>query len=103
MRHAVVLALTCSAFWIGAAHAQAGDTAAGRAVAQLYCTACHGEVTRPDQRAPAFATIASERARTNAEMTTWLLDPHPPMPDVRLSIPEIRDVILYIRSLAPPR
>ncbi|NBS35202.1 MAG: cytochrome c [Methylocystaceae bacterium] len=81
----------------------AGDLRHGKTIAQRWCAACH--VVVPEQSAawadaPSFSDIARRRADKEA-LARFLIDPHPPMPDMHLSRQEIDDIVSYIRSLDP--
>lgn len=92
----------------GAACAQAaqtpmqGDAAAGARVAQRGCAACHAlpgnERAMPDI-GPTFLSIARDPQRTRGYITGWLMNPHPPMPNLSLTVREIADLAAYIESL----
>jgi hypothetical protein len=48
---------------------------------------------------PTFTSIA-RRLPTDAEVLAgFIIDPHPPMPDLGLSREDIRDVLAYIATL----
>ena len=99
-RPAVAAALLVSQPWTAA---QAGDAAHGRVIAKRWCAACH--VVAPDQTsasvdAPPFADVAKRR-RDDKELSAFLADPHPKMPDMSLTRKEIDDIVAYIRSLDP--
>lgn len=92
-------AIICAA----AASAQAGDARRGAVVAKRWCASCH--VVSPEQTsasadAPSFADIAHRRT-DKKQIANFLVDPHPPMPDMHLSRKEIDDIVTYIRSLDP--
>ena len=80
----------------------AADAAHGEQIARRWCASCH--LVAPDQKkasadvAP-FATLAKDK--TNAQLADFLTDPHPKMPDLKLSRDEIGDLVAYIRTLAP--
>lgn len=81
--------------------AAASDPAQGEQIARRWCAACH--VVSADQKqanadVPSFFDIA--RRKTNGDLTSFLTDPHPKMPDISLSRQEIADITAYIRSLA---
>jgi mono/diheme cytochrome c family protein len=94
---AIILALTSPAF------AAPPDPTQGEQIARRWCAACH--VVSADQKqanadVPSFANIA--KRKTNGDLTSFLTDPHPKMPDMSLSRQEIADITAYIRSLAAP-
>lgn len=91
-----VLALTAPVF--------AADVANGEKIARRWCASCH--VVSADQKSasadvPGFAAIAAKKYPTKT-LATFLTDPHPVMPSMALSQPEIADIIAYIRTLGPP-
>jgi mono/diheme cytochrome c family protein len=78
------------------------DPAQGETIAKRWCAACH--VVAADQKqasadVPSFFDIA--KRKTSADLTSFLTDPHPKMPDMSLTREEIADLTAYIRSLAP--
>ena len=84
------------------AHA-GGDAARGAVIAKRWCVNCH--VVSADQTSakvdvPTFADIARRRQDDRA-LSRFLVDPHPPMPNLNLTRQEIDDVVAYIRSLDP--
>lgn len=84
------------------ASAAAPDPAQGEKIAKRWCAACH--VVASDQKrasadVPSFFDIA--KRKTTGDLTTFLTDPHPKMPDMSLTRAEIADISAYIHSLAP--
>jgi cytochrome c2 len=78
----------------------AADPETGLRIAKRWCAECH--VVTPDQTrakadVPPFATIA--KRKTIKELTIFLSDPHPKMPDMSLSRNEIADIVAYIKTL----
>jgi mono/diheme cytochrome c family protein len=105
MRHLAIhplLALSAFAFLSTQPAAAASDPDQGERIAQRWCAACH-VVAENQKRAsadvPSFFDIA--KRKTNGDLTSFLTDPHPKMPDMNLSRQEIADITAYIRSLAP--
>ena len=98
-----LLASALTAPFAGAAAAQAGLD--GRALARSWCSSCH--VVEPGLKgtdiAPSFITIANDPAYTRRRIENWLFDPHPPMPQLHLSRPEIESVTSYILGLRGKR
>ena len=81
-----------------------GDPEAGHALALRWCTACH-VVDRAGEGAdagPAFPSLLADGERTADEIRGWLVDPHPPMPNLALTRQEIEDVVAYLQNLARP-
>lgn len=98
---AIVIAAAAA---LAAGGAAAQDAAAGRALAERWCAACHVVVERQGAAtdiAPAFSAIAADAGRTDAWLRGWISDPHPPMPDPGLSRAQIDDVVAYLSSLRP--
>ena len=80
---------------------QRGDVARGAVIAKRWCVNCH--VVAPDQTSgkvdvPTFADIARRRTDDRA-LSSFLVEPHPPMPNLNLTRQEIDDVVAYIRGL----
>lgn len=80
-----------------------GDPVHGGAIARRWCAACH--VVASDQKtaqadAPSFGDVAKRRT-DDKELSVFLADPHPKMPDMHLSRREIEDIVAYIRTQAP--
>jgi len=77
----------------------AGDAAAGRRTADTWCVGCH--LTGDEQKAalvdaPTFPDIA--KRMTPEALRAFLFNPHPPMPQFRLTRRDIEDLIEYIES-----
>lgn len=80
----------------------AGDTENGETLARVWCSSCH--VVAEDQSAasadvPTFRSIARNPLTTPDRLAQFLEDPHPVMPDMNLSRPEVADIVAYIMSL----
>lgn len=92
--------------WPSPGAAQGGDAVLGEALARRWCGGCHALGARPagplNDAAPGFAAIAARPGMTASRIAAFLRHPHPPMPDLALSAPEIADVAAHIASLAPP-
>ena len=83
------------------APAVAGDPATGAVIAKRWCASCHVVVkdqTAASADAPSFYDVAQRRT-DRKKIANFLIDPHPPMPDMHLSRKEIDDIVSYIRSL----
>jgi len=79
-----------------------GDAVEGREIAERWCSSCH--MVAPDQAqtsadVPTFMEIARSVDGEFAVLEGFLIDPHPPMPDMSLTRQEIRDVIAYFATL----
>ena len=82
----------------------AADAVNGEKLARRWCEPCH--VVAADQRevtseAPPFSSIATRPGFDAAKIATFLLDPHPKMPDMSLTRNEAADLASYIATLAP--
>jgi len=80
-----------------------GDVAAGRHLAETWCSSCH--VVDPalqrgtDNGVPTFSAIAGMASTTPLALHAFLQTPHAQMPDLHLSRDEIDDLTAYILSL----
>jgi cytochrome c len=85
----------------GAQQTPPGDPEAGSTLARQWCASCH--LVSADQasagEAPPFATIARRSPDAVGALTAFLMNPHPPMPDMSLTRAEIRDLLAYIATL----
>ena len=83
--------------------ASADDPVAGKNLAVDVCSGCH--LVAPEQRGPvsdgvpAFAALAADTSMTDARLRSFVVDPHPAMPQVQLTATEIDAIVAYIRSL----
>ena len=89
----------------GRADAQA-DAGRGQALAQQWCSQCHG--IRPSEPsansdAPTFSAIAAEPSATPYALRTFLRVPHPTMPNFIIKPDDIDDIVGYITSLKPQK
>jgi mono/diheme cytochrome c family protein len=81
----------------------AGDAAKGGVLSKRWCASCHvvdKAQTSASADAPSFFDIAHRRT-DKKQIANFLVDPHPPMPDMHLSRKEIDDITSYIRGLDP--
>lgn len=83
----------------------------GLELAQKFCTGCHvvesSASTTVPAGVPTFRGIANRPGQTGQHIKDVLIQPHPPMPDIHLSAPEIQNIIAYLETLrtdksAPP-
>ena len=79
------------------------NVAAGRALAETWCSSCHAinpaNDGKPGNMAPSFAAIARMKSMTPMALRVFLQTPHSRMPDLRLSQQEIDHLSSYIFSL----
>ena len=92
------------ATWVCHANAQEiGDAAAGRRLAETWCSSCHLVTASPggavSNGAPTFAAIADMKSTTVLSLRAFLQTPHARMPDLHLSRDEIDDLAGYILGL----
>ena len=80
--------------------AMAADAANGENIARRWCAFCH--IVASDQRqgteAKPFGDIANRPGFDAAQLALFLLNPHPPMPNMGLSRSEAADLAAYIAS-----
>lgn len=82
------------------------DAAKGLVLAEKLCSNCH--LVRPDldgaaiADVPTFMAIANDPDQTHQRLTGFMVAPHPPMPDTRLTRAEILHLIAYLDSLRDP-
>ena len=104
-----ILFLIGSFAMIGIAGAALGQGMTGNAregadIAERWCAACHlvsEDQARAPVDAPTFMSIADRSPEAIDALAGFLMDPHPPMPDLSLTRAEIRDLLAYIESLRP--
>jgi cytochrome c len=84
---------------------RAGDAENGKALATRWCGNCHQVGTRmPVQDAvPPLREVAAQPYATKQWLTTWLTNPHPPMPKLDLTRREIDDLVAFLLTLRTPR
>lgn len=104
MTHAFYAAITSALLALVLAQpASASDALNGAGLAKRWCAECHAvsqAQPRAQADAPSFASISA--SRKVAEITSFLRQSHPQMPDMNLSRDEIADLIAYMHTLAPP-
>jgi mono/diheme cytochrome c family protein len=80
-----------------------GDVAAGKRLAETWCSSCH--VIAPSAHSgastgvPTFAAVARMSSTTPLSLRAFLQTPHARMPDLHLSRDETDNLIAYILSL----
>jgi mono/diheme cytochrome c family protein len=96
--YSAIIFLALTAFPL---NAFAADTRKGEIIAKRWCAACHlvaTDQTLANSDTPSFAAIARKKLPA-AQLTAFLTDPHPKMPNMSLSRSEIADIVAYIKSL----
>ena len=79
-----------------------GDAERGGLLAERWCSTCHIVSDTQEQattEAPTFQSIAERSPEAIDALAAFLMDPHPPMPDLSLTREDIRDLLSYIESL----
>ena len=102
-RVALIAAFLLAASPLPLAAQEIGDAAAGKHLAETWCSTCH-VVTPSSQRGtatgvPTFAAIARMPSTTQMSLRAFLQTPHARMPDLHLSHDETYNLIAYILSL----
>jgi mono/diheme cytochrome c family protein len=99
----LLIALLLAATIPRAAAQELGDVAAGRLLAQTWCSSCHVIDPAPlrsvDNGAPPFVSVARMASTTPLSLHAFLQTPHAGMPDLHLSRNETDDLSGYILSL----
>ena len=86
--------LTCASEAAFAANPDNGSTLARR-----WCTGCHvvsGDQIKGTDIAPSFASIADRPDFNIEKLASFLLEPHPKMPNMALSPEEVKDISAFI-------
>lgn len=79
----------------------AGNAEAGKQLVQNSCTACHApmDTVHASDQAPPLSFLAHDRKADPRWVRGWLMDPHPPMPNIMLSRQQVADVMAYLATL----
>jgi mono/diheme cytochrome c family protein len=89
---------------VGSAAAQeAGDPAAGHALASKFCSSCHivGAERVGSDAAPPFRAIAADPNKSFIELHAWRGPMHPVISNLSLTRQQIADINAYLDSLRP--
>jgi len=84
--------------------AEAADRGQGKTLAQALCVNCHS-VEPTDQQAevtvgiPSFMAIANKEGQSESNLRSFIMNPHPPMPQVQFTTHELDNIVAYILSL----
>jgi mono/diheme cytochrome c family protein len=71
----------------------------GSTLVQRWCTGCHivsGDQIKGTDIAPSFASISERPDFNAAKIASFLLEPHPKMPNMALSPDEAKDISAFI-------
>lgn len=96
------LPAACVLLVLGTATATPADEiAAGRDLAERWCTGCHivGPGIRGGTVGPEFEAVAARPDQSRAALSSWMVAPHPPMPDLNVTPQEASEIAAYIMSL----
>lgn len=100
----IIILSVGATFLASATAALAGEPVLGRQVAQKLCVNCH--IIEPDGKAkvvnpavPTFMAVAAMADQSESTIRAYLIDPHPPMPDPKLTTNELDNIAAYIMSL----
>jgi cytochrome c len=96
--------LSGACFLASSATALAGDAKLGEKVAQKLCVNCHivepgGVANEVNPSIPPFMAIAKKPDQSESLIRGFLIDPHPPMPNIQLTAHELDNIAAYIMSL----
>ena len=82
---------------------QEGDSAAGRRLAEAWCSGCHvigpGASGPASDAVPTFPAVARMPSTTGMSLRVFLQTPHSRMPDIQMSREQTDDIIAYILGL----
>ena len=87
---------------LGPSLATAADVQHGKDLAQRWCAECHlvaSDQARASADVATFASVARRPDFSAAQLTFFLLDPHPKMPNLSLTRVEAADLAAYIATL----
>jgi|SRR5450631_2248607 mono/diheme cytochrome c family protein len=94
-------AIIATAGWSGSL-AMAADADHGAELAKRWCATCHlvdGDQKQASADVLPFAAIARKPDFTPEKLTSFLLEPHPKMPNFSLSRDEAADITAYIGTM----
>jgi mono/diheme cytochrome c family protein len=79
----------------------AADAQAGRELVLRSCSSCHAlsGTKRATDSAPPLSFLAKDNKVRPAWIRGWLMDPHPPMPNIMLNRAQIDNIIAYLNTL----
>jgi mono/diheme cytochrome c family protein len=103
-RHIWVLVVTAAALGgaFGGSWAVAADADHGAVLAKRWCSTCHvvdGDQKQASADVPPFTVIAQKPDFNTDKIASFLLEPHPKMPNFPLSRIEAADIAAYIGAL----
>ena len=80
------------------------DPAAGKRLAEQWCTQCHAVRTdrlSSNLSAPTFPELAAAASITEYSLRALLRSPHETMPQITFTADQLDDIVGYIVSLKP--
>jgi len=96
-------AVLCGANAVAAQSLEEVDATNGERLARALCVNCHQ--VAPDGAGtvladvPGFAEVANRPDTTREGIETYVLSPHPAMPQIQFTRDELADISVYIMSL----
>ena len=91
----------------GAQSASEPSDQRGLVLVQRLCVSCHlppdGSSASAVVGIPSLRTIANRQGQSGPNIERVLINPHPPMPDIRLTNDEVADIITYLDTLRSDR
>jgi mono/diheme cytochrome c family protein len=107
MRQGLLMGVFASTLLCGGTAAftqETGNIAAGRRLAQHWCSECHKidpaqRLVDPDAEAPTFEEVANEPSTTPLSLRVFFQSNHENMPDLHISRSQADDLVTYILSL----
>ena len=79
------------------------DPSTGEGLAKRLCSNCHlvgdGENSALPAGVPSMRGLANRPGQTGRRIENALIQPHPPMPDMRLTMQEIQHLLSYLETL----
>jgi mono/diheme cytochrome c family protein len=102
MKRRLILLMTLLIAAVPVAHAE--NAANGQKLARALCVNCHivepgGSAGNIAADVPSFTAIAKIPGWNAGKVEGFILNPHPPMPQVQLTASELTDIAAYIVSL----
>jgi len=78
-----------------------GNADAGKRLVLNSCSTCHAPMgtTHASDQAPPLSFLAHDNKADPRWVRAWLMDPHPPMPNIMLSRQQVADVMAYLATL----
>lgn len=97
----IQLSLAAAALLLFYTSSHAAGEDDGRRIAERWCAACHivsSTQTKAQDGVATFAKIGAARDFDEKALTAFLASPHPRMPDMALSRPELAALVAWIKA-----